>query len=249
MMSLLSLLTSVNFRYATPPDAKITATFNEVPLVPTLAAWLGATGFELHQAGSDYFVFRDVTAPPFLPTAAVLPGAVKPPAAAVKSNTAVPSSWQYWSRSTAPPARWMMPGATGSAAMEMGALSSVETGWHPAAQGIIAEMHPGISITVPAVASPSGSPKSIYLRCLMPLKFVPNGAQLVLETPAEATLYVNGALLLRNWKGRRVLDLSRVLVAGHNCVSIQWAPGAQEKASATGSPLLRYEWFFAGNGG
>ena len=245
MMSLLTLMTNVHFRYATPPDAKITATFNEVPLVPTLAAWLGATGFELHHAGSDYFVFRDVTAPPFLPTADVLPGAAKPP---VVTSAAVPPSWQYWSWPVAPPARWMMPGATGSATMEMEARSAAETGWQPATQGIIPELYPGISVTVPALATGHGAAKPIYLRCLMPLKFVPDGAQLVLETPAEATLYVNGSLLLRRWKGRRVLDLSRVLTAGHNCLSIQWSPEAA-KAVATGSPVLRYEWFFAGDGG
>ncbi|HVF09712.1 MAG TPA: hypothetical protein VNA16_02865 [Abditibacteriaceae bacterium] len=251
MLSLLSAMTELNFRYATPPDGTITATFNDVPLVPTLTTWLGALGFDLRRAGSDFFVFRNMVRQPLAPDARVAPAAPQTASRSPGSGGAIPSSWQYWSRPAPPSAGWKMPGAAGSLAMELGARARSDAGWRPAAQRIIWEMHPGIAVAIPAHPLParSGPATPVYLRCLIPLRFVPRGAQLLVEIPAEATLYVNGAPVLQRWKGRRVVDLSRVLAPGHNCLSIQWSRVGLDKGGATATALLRYEWFFAGDSG
>jgi len=246
MLSLVSSLTTVKFRYATPPDARITATFNDVPLVPTLTAWMGATGFELQRAGADFFVLRDTARQSLLPRTITIPAIRQTKVPSIGNNGDSAPGWAYWSRPAPPPATWVVPAASGSIVVGMGTRARQENArdedaWRSAAQSLMPELRPGVSVAMPS--QNGGGP--LYLRCQIPLKFVPPGAQLILDTPAEATLYVNGALVLRRWKGRRILDLSRMLTAGHNCLAIKWFPIAREKALPPGTPLLRYEWFFA----
>jgi hypothetical protein len=95
----------------------------------------------------------------------------------------------------------------------------------------------------------------VWLRWRLPLGFVPPGAQLLLETPVAATLYVNGAPLLSRRSGINIVDLSRVLVRGENYLALHMASVPAELRSASTSvassvvtrdtrPLLRYEWQF-----
>jgi hypothetical protein len=90
----------------------------------------------------------------------------------------------------------------------------------------------------------------------LPLKVVPPGARVLLETSRPATLYINGAPLARNWQGLRQFDLSRVLRRGDNIIALHWkaAPpvvestekSTTENGAIASPPLLRYEWFFGG---
>jgi hypothetical protein len=118
-------------------------------------------------------------------------------------------------------------------------------------------------------AAPTGAPSaptnkaSVWLRWRLPLRFVPRGARLLLETPVAATLYVNGASLLSHRSGLSTLDLSRVLLVGENYLALHLAnvpPELREirtrqarknlpvaaDASPPSNPLFRYEWVFDG---
>ena len=87
----------------------------------------------------------------------------------------------------------------------------------------------------------------------MKLRDIPLGAQLLVETSAPATLYVNGAPMLRRRSGRQLIDLSQVLRIGDNSLALQWEPETPPSTPGAGGetnavvavPTLQYEWFFS----
>ena len=99
--------------------------------------------------------------------------------------------------------------------------------------------------------SSSGSAKpdeGFYARWPMRLRSVPRQCHLMISTDREANLYVNGARLLRAWKGTRTLDVSATLSPGLNVLAVEWLPpsppaSAPAKAPAAPSaPQMSFEW-------
>lgn len=230
MLTLLEEPTGLHFRYGAPPDTVVDTSFNNAPLLPTLAALLRNEGFQMQRVGYDVFLFRAA-----FPTSAA---------------QAMPMAWSYWTLPTPPPSAWVV-GQTTTATGNSQPLGA----WQAATLQPVYEQRPGVAVTLPvalnaANAQPSGP---VWLRWPLWLRHLPAGAQLLLETPAEANVYVNGAPLWRRWRGKRRLDLSHVLHVGLNCLALYWshaprAPLASATTPATPAPapaLLNYEWFFA----
>jgi hypothetical protein len=283
VLTLLGAMTPLRFRYASPPDAVLTAEWKNALLLPSLDKVLRGARWRMQRNALDLFMYR-----------------------AAESNaaaTATPQGWQYWSGATPPPRRWMavppVP-APSSATMRKPASKSAapaaaarpqtvatqpggtarvvarwrfeQTGatsasWRNAPLDIDAAQRPGVRVFVPrSVPVPGAVPTAddeagpVWLRWRLPLGFVPPGAQLLLETPVAATLYVNGAPLLSRRSGINIVDLSRVLVRGENYLALHMAsvpaelrsaPTAVAPAGVASSvvtrdtrPLLRYEWQF-----
>ncbi|MDQ3814645.1 MAG: hypothetical protein M3347_11930 [Armatimonadota bacterium] len=219
MLALLETTTPVRFRYGAPPDAVVTTSFQDAPLFPTLESLLRKAGFQMRRVDADIFLFQ-------------------------RAANAQVSTWRYWNRPGPPPANWTNPQASLPVPQKVAAASNSparnEAAWRPVDVAVDANRRPGVIVTLPTTSDSAVLP--VWLRWPLTLRHVPRGAQLMLETPAEATLYVNGAALLRRWKGRRLIDLDQVLQRGHNCLAIRWRAGRSEERNAT--PLLRYEWFF-----
>jgi len=270
MLSLLEVMTPVRFRYGAPPDALVTTSAQDVPLFPTLDTLLNQVGFQTQRAGGSVFLFRAAPQPPLVPTSSsalrVSPNRTARPAArGTQRKAGSPLTWSYWTGSGPPPADWMAP-QTLPQGMSAGTPSRPRSAddWRPADVALDAARRPGVIVTVTprrqATVDKTHRSTAVWLRWPMVLRNVPRGAQLMLETPAEATLYVNGAPLVRRWKGQRSIDLGQVLQPGSNCLAMHWSDGAGATPLAampagagpetapglrpSAMSLLRYEWFF-----
>jgi hypothetical protein len=135
-------------------------------------------------------------------------------------------------------------------------VAGLENSWQAAALTVDALRRPGVGVIVPPPAAEparaaSGSPRAtsrdrsvssvaearglaspLWMRWKIPLRLVPRGAALLLETSAEATFYVNGAPLLRDWTGMRMIDLGRVLRHGDNYLAVFWPRGPLQATAA-----------------
>jgi hypothetical protein len=263
MLRLLGMATQTQFRYAAPPDATVSATLNQAPFLPTVSNVLNANGFDLRRADSHLWVFRRATVPAPLPSGRANERAVI--ASTVQNLPAWPISWQVWTRSVTPPTAWMTPPAQGravapgsfSVALRSAAPLDV-VGWQTLNVQLDSARRPGLLVKLP----PAAAPQRVRVRWPLWLRQVPDGAQLLLETDQDATLWVNGAKVWARWQGVRLLDVSSVLQAGSNSLAIEWlaapdavpdAPGNSPATSedetskiVTTPPVLRYEWLFAG---
>lgn len=229
MLTLLEQTTGLHFRYAAPPDTVVDTAFNNAPLLPNLAVLLRNEGFMLQRAGYEVVLYRAAGATP--PT----------------QN--MPVAWSYWTVPTPPPATWVV-GQPAPDARD----SEPEGAWQAAKLQSVWTQSPGVAVALPPRAPNAPPDGPVWLRWPLVMRHLPTGAQLLLRTPAEADVYVNGAPLLRHWQGKRLLDLSHVLHGGLNCLALYWphAPHAVA-APTTGAPatsapvpvLLSYEWFFA----
>jgi hypothetical protein len=246
MMALIETATAVRFRCGTLPDALISVNAQDAPLLATIEPLFQDMGFAMRRDGMNLFIFSNR-----------MPGALE-------NNPTQPVSWDLWKGTGAPPTGWanarttLPPKLTGRVTAESLIKGSpLALGWNaPQADnlknsnwqnvGIQLDTahHPGI-----AVAAPQKQPNKelkeapVWMRWPLALREVPPGAQLLLETPANVTLFVNGAPLLSGRKGSMLVDLGRVLQRGANCLALHWP---RVPADLKGAPLLRYEWFVAG---
>jgi hypothetical protein len=292
VFTVLGAMTPLRFRYASPPDAVLTAEWKDDLLLPSLHSALQSVNWQMRREGINVFVF---------------------PAAAPESDSgaspfkAAPHGWQYWNDASPPPRRWMAvdvrkplqpvqtnrpnrsrslhkPTTTNSGSNRIVVgwrtepTAATVAAWKDAALETDASQRPGIGVFVPRAASfslekttaaPTGARSaatnkaSVWLRWRLPLRFVPRGARLLLETPVAATLYVNGASLLSRRSGLSTLDLSRVLLVGENYLALHLANVPLElweiqtrqarrnlpiaaDSSPPSNPLFRYEWVFDG---
>jgi hypothetical protein len=131
-------------------------------------------------------------------------------------------------------------------------------GWQTLNVQLDSARRPGLLVKLP----PAAPSQRVRVRWPLWLRQVPEGAQLLLETDQDAMLWVNGAKVWARWKGARLLDVSSVLQTGSNSLAIEWLPpleatadvpdsastvsGDGPKVAATNTPVLRYEWLFAG---
>lgn len=293
IFTLLGAMTPLRFRYASPPDAVLTAEWKDTLLVPALQRTLQAARWQMQREGVDVFVF---------------------PAKQSTDSSGSVQGWQYWNDASPPPRRWMAmdalkppkvvqtkPASAGtsnagtakagtplspskSAARQPSGNSgsnrivvrwrteptaSTSAAWSNVTSDVDARQRPGVRVFAPQGTSrPSAKPQttgsaatadtSAWLRWRLPLRFVPRGARLLLETPAAATLYVNGAPLMSRRSGINTIDLSRVLITGENYLALHLANVPPElrsgvesgiavaEASREQKPLFRYEWIFDG---
>ncbi|HEX8234573.1 MAG TPA: hypothetical protein VF600_01315 [Abditibacteriaceae bacterium] len=87
IFTLLGAMTPLRFRYASPPDAVLTAEWKDALLLPSLEQTLRAAQWQMHREGVNVFVF------PFTEQR-------------TDANSA-PQGWQYWNNASPPPRRWM----------------------------------------------------------------------------------------------------------------------------------------------
>jgi hypothetical protein len=244
MMAMLETATAVRFRCGTLPDALISVNVQDAPLLATLEPLFQDMGFAMRRDGMNLFVFSNRTA------------------GAIDNNPAQPVSWSVWRGAGAPTAGWTnartiadkkVAGPVTAESLIYGAPLAL--GWNaPSADNVKnadwqntvvrldTERHPGISIAMPETDK-DAKEAPVWMRWPLSLREVPPGAQLLIETPYDATLFVNGAPLLSNRKGVSLVDLGRVLQRGNNCLALHWPRVPQE---AKDTPLLRYEWYVAG---
>ncbi len=241
VMALLETATSVRFRCGTLPDALISVNAQDAPLLATIEPLFQDMGFAMRRDGMNLFVFSNRAA------------------GSVENNPNLPVSWSLWKGKGAPPAGWTNALAvSGSPLSKHVTAESLINGsplsigwnaprsdnlknadWQNAALKLDTARRPGI-----AVAGPKNDKESpVWMRWPLNLREVPAGAQLLIETPCNVTLFVNGAPLLSNRHGSMLVDLGRVLQRGTNCLALHWPRVPQDSQEA---PLLRYEWFVAG---
>jgi hypothetical protein len=273
LLNLLSVTTGVRFRYTTPPDVVVSATFNDASGM-SVEKLIGAAGWHARPSAGDRFLYP---------------------------NRAV--AWKVWSRTTPPPRHQLAAPSKVAVALKprgggrSGPLQSTTSRvgsddfWKSLTLKVEGARRPGIELiatptttnsaaagattlaTTGAAASATngmGAGKETWIRLALPLKFVPGGTKLLLETARPADFSVNGAPLARRWTGLRLFDLSRVLQRGENILVVHWpattalssAPSTVARqtngassatssaalsalSSATSSDtLLRYEWVF-----
>ncbi|MBV9864218.1 MAG: hypothetical protein JO316_02600 [Abitibacteriaceae bacterium] len=256
MLSLLETTSGLHFRYGAVPDVVVDTTFNNAPLLPTLENLLRSEGFQMQRNGREVFIFRSLE--PIAPTPQFHSFSgigAKPkvrteiaqltlPLSTPKHNLPLPVAWYYWTRTTPPPADWLL-GLNATKAVNQ-AVTGV---WQLATLIPDSRQRAGIAVVkaIPPLKKSMKKPddERLWLRWPIALRQVPSGAQLLLETPSEATLYVNGAPLLRRWQGARLIDLSHVLHPGLNCLALYWPHTAPSTGDLADSALLHYEWFFS----
>ncbi|HEY0075521.1 MAG TPA: hypothetical protein VGB77_15595 [Abditibacteriaceae bacterium] len=242
MMALIETATAVRFRCGTLPDALISVHAQDAPLLATIEPLFQDMGFAMRRDGMNLFIFSNRT-----------PGALE-------NNPTQPVSWDLWKGAGAPPAGWanarttLPPKLTGRVTAESLIKGSPlalgwnapqadnlkNANWQNAGIQLDTAHHPGIAIAAPQKELKEAP---VWMRWPLALREVPPGAQLLLETPADVTLFVNGAPLLANRHGTMLVDLGRVLQRGANCLALHWPRVPQD---LKGAPLLRYEWFVAG---
>jgi hypothetical protein len=244
MLSLLGNVAEVRFRYATPPDAIVSANLSDAPFLPTINNLLGAHGFDLRRQELNLWVFRSA------PEAASLVTSRKTGARPASSLPDWPTSWQIWTRETPPSPNWFVPPAKplarpgsktegiSTAMRDAPALDNL--GWKNVRLELDSSHRPGVRVD--ENVSEAARPR---MRWPLWLRRVPSGTQLQLETSGEATLWANGAKVWSRWSGRRVLDLSSVLQEGPNSLAIEWTQAPPANARGEREPWLRYEWLFA----
>jgi hypothetical protein len=294
IFTLLGAMTPLRFRYASPPDAVLTAEWKDALLLPALEKTLQAARWQVQREGVNVFVF---------------------PTKHATDSSGAPQGWQYWNDASPPPRRWMAMDALRPPKVVQTKLASSPTGtgragtakagtpteppksvvrqntgnsgsnrivvrwrteptaatseaWSDVILDIDATQRPGVRVFAPGDTSRSSAKLQVtgtaetldgsaWLRWRLPLRFVPRGARLLLETPVAATLYVNGAPLLSRRSGINTIDLSRVLIAGENYLALRLADVPPElrgiknglAVAATAReqrPLFRYEWIFDG---
>lgn len=241
MMALLENATAVRFRCGTLPDAFISVNAQDAPLLATLEPLLQDMGFVMRRDGLSLFVFSNRT-----------PGKVD-------NNPMQPVSWSVWQGTVAPPAGWNntrplsgdpLTGRVSAESLINGSPLSLSwnapqsdnlkaIGWKNSSVQLDTTKQAGIAVATPLARNEA----PVWMRWPLNLREVPEGAQLLIETPSEATLYVNGAPLIAHRKGAVLVDLGRVLQRGTNCLALYWP---RVPLSLQGAPLLRYEWFIAG---
>lgn len=251
LLTLIGHTTQTRFRYGAPVDTLVTETFDNAPLWPTLEALLLKSGFHMWRSQDAVFIFRNQALPPLAApssaTRAKVGSFVKGapvrvlPSPAV-SRTVAPAAWQYWVKATPPPEEWTMPPPSNRILTEP--VANTAAGWRNADLAITATKRPGVTLRLPSKVT------SRFLRWPMKLREIPLGAQLLVETSADATFYVNGAPMFRRRSGRQLLDLSQVLRIGDNCLALQWEPPAKSDTShseqeSAPAPTLHFEWFFS----
>lgn len=241
MMALIETATAVRFRCGTLPDALISVNAQDAPLLATIEPLFQDMGFAMRRDGLNVFVFSNRA-----------PGAME-------NNPSQPVSWNIWKGKGAPPVGWVnarvsqtskltgrvtaeslikgSPLALGWNAPQADNLKSAN--WQNASVQLDTAKHPGIAVVAPK----NEKEAPVWMRWPLHLREVPPGAQLLLETPADVTLFVNGAPLLSQRRGTMLVDLGRVLQRGDNCLALHWR---RVTTDLQGAPLLRYEWFVAG---
>jgi hypothetical protein len=238
VMALIEKATAVRFRCGALPDAAISVNAQDAPLFSTIEPLFQEIGFAVRREGLNLYVFNNRA-----------PG--------IGDNAPdAPLAWQVWQGKGAPPAGWAnlrlrgvgRTGRVSADALVNSSPLSVEwnapkadgasANWQAAALELDNERRPGIAITAPLQAGNG----AVWMRWPLNLREVPAGAQLLIETPSDATFYVNGAPLMAGRRGSVLVDLGRVLQPGANCLALHWPRAGDLK----GAPLLRYEWFIAG---
>lgn len=269
MLNLLGMQSDVHFRYAAIPDAQATLELENAPLDAALRNVLTTLGFTTRNAPPTvgngapklrevWWLWRD-------DLANEAPDAATKPA----------PTWQMWNGAQPPHERWMKPPSprggefSGTLNSHSGAPTGVpgvapvgvqvrwrdstkteeEAWWAPPAIRFENGVLPGAQIGWPAKSDNLLAPR---LRWPLWLREVPPRVQLVLETDRPATLWLNGARLLRGWSGVRRLELSPTLQVGANLLAIEWDTPAPNSAPEAGessetkaplqSPIFRYEW-------
>ena len=241
MMALIETATAVRFRCGTLPDALISVNAQDAPLLATIEPLFQDMGFTMRRDGMNLFVFSNRA-----------PGAMD-------NHPAQPVSWTLWKGKAAPPVGWAnartataqkLTGRVTAESLIKGSPLSLawnapqsdtlkNANWQNVSVQLDTAKHPGIAVVAPQ----AGKESPVWMRWPLNLREVPPGAQLLLETPADVTLFVNGAPLLSGRRGPMLVDLGRVLQRGANCLALHWPRVPQD---LKGAPLLRYEWFVAG---
>ncbi len=245
MMALLEKATAVRFRCGALPDALISVNVQDAPLLATIEPLFQDMGFAMRRDGLNLFVFSNRVA------------------GSTENNLNQPISWHQWKGNGAPPSGWTnarassgnsLSGRVTAESLINGAPLSLSwnaphsdnlksADWQNVALQLDTVRRPGISIAAPQKENKDGKEAPVWMRWPLNLREVPSGAQLLIETPCDATLYVNGAPLLSGRHGSMLVDLGRVLKRGTNCLALHWPRVPQD---LQGAPLLRYEWFVAG---
>lgn len=232
IFKLMSAASPARFRYGAPPDAVVSPALNDELVLPAVEKLLHGASWQMQRDGADLFLR---------------------PAQA----SALGSSFSYWAGARLP-VGWHLPPASkvairagnaqnqGEAPRFVAPATPPSTQWKLLQPQVRPDLRPGFQINELSIG-PKGTAN---LRWKLPLRVVPPRAQLLLEVPAaaRATFYVNGAPLVRNWSGLKLVDLSRSLQTGDNVLAIIWRPLAGPAAEAAPRPAfaLRYEWFFDG---
>ena len=249
VMALLENATAVRFRCGTLPDALISVNAQDAPLLATIEPLFQDMGFAMRREGLNLFVFSNRTA------------------GSTENNPNLPVSWSVWQGQGAPPAGWMnaraisdnsLKGHVTAESLINGTPLSIgwnapnndnfkNSAWKNAALTLDTARQAGICVAGPQ----NDKDAPVWMRWPLNLREVPTGAQLLIETPCDATLFVNGAPLLTNRHGSTLVNLDRVLQRGTNCLALYWprVPQKLQRESQDDSqsvPLLRYEWFVAG---
>jgi len=228
---LLELSTPARFRWGAPPDVVVSPQINDKLLLPSLDKLLGDAKWMVRRDGGDLFL---------------LP---------VEQRAAM---WSVWSGQSAPPRNWASPdplvrvSVNSSQAPRQTASQNLPR-WYPInPANIAASRRPafGVRLSASMISGKEGHDGQIYLRRQFSLSFVPASARLLLAVPGGKTLslYVNGAPVLRNISGMRMIDLSRALRRGDNVLALQikaYKP-FPSKPSSIPVPIgdVGYEWFF-----
>lgn len=254
VMAMLENATAVRFRCGALPDALISIQVEDAPLISTLEPMFQEMGFALRRDGLNLFVFSNRAA------------------GVANGNSSKLVSWSMWRGQEAPPIGWnnvrlatgnTLKGRVSAESLVNGKALSLSwntpqadkangAGWEAVGLELDTVRRPGIAITAPrrekdSTSSDKPDGKSaeapVWMRWPINLREVPPGAQLLLETPCDTTLFVNGAPLLTGRQGSMLVDLGRVLQPGSNCLALYFP---RVPADLKGAPLLRYEWFIAG---
>lgn len=242
----------LRFVYGAVPDATISATLEDAPLLPVLAAVLEQTGFQMHRAGRTIWVLRRQGAalvPPLGVYSIKIPAGSRAatPHSPATSEKIRGGSWEIWTRSFAPPAGWILPEtAQGRVGVQFGPQTRSTAGWRFTPLRLPVVTSPQTVNPFIAVLRPPATGQTAYARWTMSLRTLPRGMHLLLELPAEATLYVNGALLFRRRKGLQRIDLSHLLRLGNNCVALQLEEEEPPERAKKPAILFRYIWLLPG---
>ena len=149
-------------------------------------------------------------------------------------------SWAQWTGALAP-SRDELTGALETAkvsikdATVVSQKEAAQLHWKPIASSLEAARKPGIALAMPKAGT------EIWLRSVVQLKVVPRGTRLMLDATGKCDVLVNGAPLARGYDGLKTFDVEPLLRRGANTLVVRWR--------SANSPMLRYEWVFAGGAG
>lgn len=194
LLSQVSAATNLRFRFATPPDARVSASFQNAPLFSALEDTLRVEGLSLLRDGENAWILRLNQLPPSplkLPRSGKTPKLL--PRASIPMTSIAPGQNDGWQLRLAPN-KW-----------KRVALEADSREW------------PGVRVL-------NATQSEVWLRYRFRLREVPKGLRLLLRTPKPATLRLNGAVLRHNADGVAAFDVAHALRAGVNILDVQWRP-------------------------